>query len=136
MLTRILVAFMVAAASGLAADWNVGAATAYLDSRQKEWFAWPVANKQGTPCLSCHTGLPYLLARPALRHALSESGPTEYETGLLDSLRSGLKRPPRSSQAEGWKRSSQPCCWRIGTLLPGGLRPRPSRLSTGSGGFR
>ncbi len=78
----------MAAAPAPAADWNPQAAAVYLDSRQREWFAWPPANSQGTPCLSCHTGLTYLLARPALRRALSESGPTEYETGLLNALRS------------------------------------------------
>ncbi|MGH9786088.1 MAG: hypothetical protein ACRD88_18110, partial [Terriglobia bacterium] len=74
------------------ADWKPQAAAEYLDSRQKDWFAWPTANKHGTPCLSCHTGLPYLLSRPALRRALSESGPTEYESGLLSALRSRVAR--------------------------------------------
>lgn len=91
MLKRILVV-LVLAGTAAAADWNAKAAAAYLDGRQQEWFAWPPANDQGTPCLSCHTGLPYLMARPALRQALSESGPTEYETGLLNALRSRVTR--------------------------------------------
>jgi squalene-hopene/tetraprenyl-beta-curcumene cyclase len=66
-----------------------------MDGRQKEWFAWPRANGGAKPCISCHTGLPYLLARPALRKTLGEKEPTQYELGLLESLRSrvGMKTP-------------------------------------------
>src|SRR6059058_3854804 len=78
-----------------AADWNPRAAADYLDARQKEWFAWPAANANAKPCVSCHGGLTYLLARPALRRVLHEPDPTTYETGLLDSLRDRLpKRAP------------------------------------------
>src|SRR5260370_12535653 len=92
MLTRV--ACMVALAAALApfpvfcGDWNPRLAAQYLDSRQKEWFAWPSANATGVPCVSCHTGLTYLLARPALSRALGESERTPYETGLLDGMRS------------------------------------------------
>src|SRR5207253_5958932 len=58
----------------------------YLDSRQKEWFAWPRAKVEGGVCVSCHTGVTYLLARPALRVALGESQPTAYEKGLLEGI--------------------------------------------------
>lgn len=81
----LLVLFTCAA--GLAADWNPRLAAQYLDGRQKEWFAWPQAASAEGPCVSCHTGLPYLLARPALRRILGEAQPTEYETGLLNRLR-------------------------------------------------
>jgi squalene-hopene/tetraprenyl-beta-curcumene cyclase len=77
----------------LAADWNPRAAADYLDARQKEWLAWPVSNlADGKKCVSCHTGLTYLLARPALRRALNETAPTEYETALLDTLRSRVSK--------------------------------------------
>jgi len=69
------------------ADWNPLLAARYLDSRQKAWVAWPPATTSGVPCVSCHTGLPYLLARPALRKALGETSPTVYESVLLDGLR-------------------------------------------------
>jgi squalene-hopene/tetraprenyl-beta-curcumene cyclase len=80
----------------VAADWSPRAAADYLDGRQKEWLAWPTSNlADGKKCVSCHTGLTYLLARPALRRALNESSPTEYETAILDSLRSRVsKRAP------------------------------------------
>jgi squalene-hopene/tetraprenyl-beta-curcumene cyclase len=71
-------------------DWNPRLAAQYLDSRQKQWFAWPPAGASGVPCVSCHTGLPYLLARPALRQALGETGPTLYEAVLLDGLRATI----------------------------------------------
>ena len=69
-----------------------------MDSRQKDWFVWPRANAGAKPCVSCHTGVTYLMARPALRQALGEDAPTVYETGLLASLRSriDLKEPVAS----------------------------------------
>lgn len=90
MVTRFLLFLPVMA---MAADWNPRAAADYLDGRQKEWFAWPRANARGTPCLSCHTGLPYLLARPVLRRKLGETAPTAYETGLRDSMRKRMAGP-------------------------------------------
>lgn len=69
-----------------AAEWNPKLAAAYLDGRQKDWFAWPRAQSPDGPCVSCHTGMPYLLARPALRRLLNETTPTMYETGLRNRL--------------------------------------------------
>ncbi len=74
-------------------DWNARLSAQYLDSRQKAWFEWKATAAPGGPCVSCHTGLTYLQARPALRHALGETAPTAYETGLLDGLRSRLEKP-------------------------------------------
>ena len=87
MKTRVFVVTLLLSAAALAADWNPRLAAQYLDGRQKEWFAWPRAASPDGPCVSCHTGLPYLLARPALRHVLGETQPTMYETGLLNRLR-------------------------------------------------
>jgi squalene-hopene/tetraprenyl-beta-curcumene cyclase len=75
-----------------AADWNPRLAAQYLDGRQKLWVAWPRALESGVPCVSCHTSLPYLLARPALRGALGESGRTPYETELLDGVLTKLDK--------------------------------------------
>jgi squalene-hopene/tetraprenyl-beta-curcumene cyclase len=75
-----------------AADWNPKLAAGYLDARQKEWFAWSVAKAPGGVCISCHTGMTYLMARPMLRKVLGETGPTEYETGLLASLRARVEK--------------------------------------------
>jgi squalene-hopene/tetraprenyl-beta-curcumene cyclase len=98
MLARAAVCLALSLLPAGAADWNPRLAAQYLDSRQKDWFVWPRANAAAKPCVSCHTGVTYLLARPALRQALGEDTPTVYETGLLASLRSriDLKEPPAS----------------------------------------
>lgn len=92
---RLCLVALALSASALAADWSPQRAAEYLDGRQKEWFAWPRAASPDGPCVSCHTGLPYLLARPALRRALGEKQPTQYETGLLNRLRAkaGVESP-------------------------------------------
>jgi len=87
MLRRIAALLALAATPALCGDWSARLAAQYLDSRQKDWFAWPAANASGVPCVSCHTGVPYLLARPVLRQALGETAPTLYEAVLLDGLR-------------------------------------------------
>jgi squalene-hopene/tetraprenyl-beta-curcumene cyclase len=92
MVTRLIPLTILLAVPVLSADWSPRAAADYLDSRQKEWFAWPRANKTATPCVSCHTGATYLMARPALRRVLGEKEPTRYETGLLTSLSSRVSK--------------------------------------------
>ncbi len=67
-------------------EWNSRLAADYLDSRQKAWSAWPVAKAAGGTCVSCHTGMTYLMARPALRQILGEAQPTEYEAAILAGL--------------------------------------------------
>src|SRR5437899_4195876 len=48
--------------------WNSSAAAAYLDRRADWWMGWqPAARDHDTSCISCHTTLPYALARPGLR---------------------------------------------------------------------
>ena len=63
--------------------WNASAAAKYLDQRQRAWMEFePAARGQGenrTSCVSCHTALPYALARPVLRRLTGETRPTEYE---------------------------------------------------------
>ena len=89
--------------------FNVRAAAAYLDARAEWWAAWPnAARDRGTFCISCHTTLPYALARPSMRATLGEGlargvslkeqswvqfiersladqklGPTKHDLGLL-----------------------------------------------------
>ena len=70
------------------AEWDRAAAADYLDGRQAWWRTWPVAARDyDTACVSCHTVLPYALARPALRTALGEDGPTMPEADLLEDVR-------------------------------------------------
>jgi squalene-hopene/tetraprenyl-beta-curcumene cyclase len=89
-----LVAILVATTSTLSADWSPELAARYLDGRQQEWFTWKPAMSADGPCVSCHTGMTYLLARPALRRVLKESQPTMYEVGLLDRLRAKVGEKP------------------------------------------
>src|SRR3954463_5903442 len=64
--------------------WNRKAAAAYLDQRSTWWSSWPNAQRDhGTFCVSCHTALPYALARPALRPSLGETAASAPETALL-----------------------------------------------------
>lgn len=101
------VLFVFSALPACCGDWNPRLAAEYLDGRQKEWFAWPRAMKTGVPCVSCHTGATYLLARPALRKALGEKQPTAYETGLLDGLRGRVaKMTPKEMFGENAKEPS------------------------------
>ena len=88
------IAAVLTTTAAYAADWSPEAAARYLDGRQKEWFEWKPALSADGPCVSCHTGMTYLLARPALRKALKEKDPTIYEKGLLDRLRANVGAKP------------------------------------------
>jgi squalene-hopene/tetraprenyl-beta-curcumene cyclase len=66
-------------------SWNRQSAAAYLDGRMGWWEEWPAAARdRETFCVSCHTSLPYALARPALRTGLGEQGPSAIERKILD----------------------------------------------------
>jgi squalene-hopene/tetraprenyl-beta-curcumene cyclase len=68
-------------------SWDQKAAAAYLDQRASWWMAWPkAARDHETFCVSCHTAVPYVMSRPALRGALGEEGPSANERGLLDNV--------------------------------------------------
>ena len=67
--------------------WDKAAAAKYLDDRMDLWFdnARKLRTGQGnTACASCHTTVPYVLARPALRKAAGINQPTPQEAKLLD----------------------------------------------------
>lgn len=65
--------------------WDAPAAAAYLEARQSWWLTWPAAARDHqTQCVSCHTTLPYALARPALRAALSEREASAPERQMLE----------------------------------------------------
>lgn len=67
--------------------WDKAAAAKYLDARQTWWQDWPRAQKDhGTVCVSCHTQVPYALARPLLRNQLGEHTPSDPERAMLDSI--------------------------------------------------
>ncbi len=69
-------------------SWDPAAAAAYLDQRIAWWMSWPnAARDHDTACISCHTSLPYALARPSLRAALGERVPAASETALVEGVR-------------------------------------------------
>jgi squalene-hopene/tetraprenyl-beta-curcumene cyclase len=68
-------------------SWDPKTAAAYLDYRESWWTGWTgSARDHGTFCVSCHTALPYALARPALRTALREQEPSPDELKLIDDV--------------------------------------------------
>ena len=73
--------------TGSSAAWSGQAAAAYLDGRMTWWMGWDVAARDhGTFCVSCHTVVPYAMARPALRATLAEQGASPVERRLLDNV--------------------------------------------------
>lgn len=75
----VLSAGLIARAGEEPADWQA-AAGRYLDDREKVWF-------EHAKCVSCHTVLPYALARPSLRGVLGVESPTEQESKLLAQIK-------------------------------------------------
>jgi squalene-hopene/tetraprenyl-beta-curcumene cyclase len=72
-----------AATSGAPMPAGKAAAT-YLDGRMSWWMSWPGSVRDhDTFCVSCHTAVPYAMARPALRQALGEQGPSAVESRML-----------------------------------------------------
>jgi hypothetical protein len=58
-----------------------------MDAREVWWQQWPRAQKdQGTICISCHTVVPYAMARPGLRRELGESSVAAPEKVMMDSV--------------------------------------------------
>lgn len=75
--------------TGVSRDWQIEAAGRYLDERQSAWFDFDGRGEGAmrTTCVSCHSVLPYLLARPALHRLRGESAPAKQETRLLAQTR-------------------------------------------------
>jgi squalene-hopene/tetraprenyl-beta-curcumene cyclase len=67
--------------------WDPKAAAAYLDRRMEWWMGWKASSRdRGTFCVSCHTAMPYALARPSLRPAFAAGGPATDERKLIDNV--------------------------------------------------
>jgi len=82
-----LASVIAAAAAPPAEPWSPRAAAGYLDGRQAWWQGWPTAQRDhDTACVSCHTAVPYALARPALRRALAESEMPAPERRMIDNI--------------------------------------------------
>lgn len=71
-------------------DWDRAAAARYLDARMDQWWAKAKTLRTGTgqaKCLSCHTAIPYAMARPLLRFGMGVAEPTAHETRVIDTVR-------------------------------------------------
>jgi hypothetical protein len=69
-------------------SWDPKAAAAYLDRRMEWWSTWKSsARDHGTFCFSCHTGVPYALARPALSAMLAEPATAAPQQQLMEDVR-------------------------------------------------
>jgi squalene-hopene/tetraprenyl-beta-curcumene cyclase len=67
--------------------WDREGAARYLDARMDVWFTKAKKLQTGqaqTLCVSCHTTIPYVMARPALRRAMQVSTATPQEVRLLE----------------------------------------------------
>src|SRR5262245_11102495 len=83
----VAIAAETPAAEGTSRGFDAQAAARYLDARADAWSAWPNAQRdRGTFCISCHTTLPYALARPELREPLGERQPSAAESKILTNL--------------------------------------------------
>jgi squalene-hopene/tetraprenyl-beta-curcumene cyclase len=69
-------------------DWQPKRAAEYLDARCRAWMEFRPAGRgtgaTASSCVSCHTSLPYMLARPVLRKSTKERDVTEFEIKMLD----------------------------------------------------
>jgi squalene-hopene/tetraprenyl-beta-curcumene cyclase len=72
--------------------WDKARAAQYLDGRGENWFKFGSAKRgegaSASQCVSCHTLLPYALARPVLRRLSNEKEPTRWETQVLAQTKS------------------------------------------------
>jgi squalene-hopene/tetraprenyl-beta-curcumene cyclase len=88
----LLAAGCSAPAAKGAQTWRPDAAAAYLDHRADWWMSWRrAARDHGTFCVSCHTVLPYALARPAIRLQRGEQQPSAPEQRILDNVRARVR---------------------------------------------
>ncbi len=97
----------------VSATWDPTAAAAYLDRREVWWQGWPHARKDsGTICISCHTVVPYAMARQTLRADLHESGLSAPEKVMLGSVEKRVSHWPEmvpfySDEANGTGKTAE-----------------------------
>jgi squalene-hopene/tetraprenyl-beta-curcumene cyclase len=71
-----------------APKWSATAAAKYLDQRAAWWETWPASQRDHqTVCVSCHTILPYVLARPKLSAVLAETNVAAPERTVLENVK-------------------------------------------------
>lgn len=73
--------------------WDIPSVERYLDARMTQWWekAKPLKTGQAqVRCISCHTAIPYVMARSALRKASGAAELTEHEVRIVDGVRSRI----------------------------------------------
>jgi hypothetical protein len=90
--------------------WDAAPVARYLDCRMDTWWTNAKVLRTGDAearCISCHTAIPYALARPALRRQLGEKTATANETRILETVRSRVashdNKQPFYDQSEAKK---------------------------------
>jgi squalene-hopene/tetraprenyl-beta-curcumene cyclase len=85
-------------------QWDKLSAAQFLDQRGESWFNFDSAHRgqkeTTTTCVSCHSLLPYALARPVLRRISDDSPPTKLETKILEQTKSRVANWERLDAAE------------------------------------
>lgn len=77
-----------------APGWDRRKAFTYLEARQQQWADWKPAQKSGGACISCHTGLPYMMAL----HLQGEKQASPFERALIQGVKSrAVSSPPRKT---------------------------------------
>ncbi|MFN7924056.1 MAG: hypothetical protein U0Q16_28395 [Bryobacteraceae bacterium] len=86
------IVFIACASAGalVASGWDRAKAFEYLETRQQQWAEWKPAQKFGGACISCHTGLSYLMAR----RVISERQPRPVERDLVQGVKTRLLASP------------------------------------------
>src|ERR1041385_7992631 len=83
----LLCAGVLSAQPNSHSTWSAKSAAGYLDGRMAWWLTWNTAARDHeTSCVSCHTALPYALARPALRAALKQTETPAPERKLVENV--------------------------------------------------
>lgn len=72
--------------------WNSESAATYLDHRTDWWIHNMGAIDQGTACVSCHTALPYAMARATLRPKNEKLQISKTEAELLASVKKRVEK--------------------------------------------
>lgn len=105
--------------------WNTKTAAAYLDERETWWMdSKTAARDHETFCISCHTAVPYALARPTLRTALAEREASANELRLLANI---TKRVRLWSEVEPFYSDDKKGQVKAGDARPGDVKAKESR---------
>jgi squalene-hopene/tetraprenyl-beta-curcumene cyclase len=92
MLAAVLLTGCARPAATAATAWSPEAAARYLDGRADWWIGWRQAKRDhGTFCISCHTTLPYALARAPLRAIHGDGRSSPREDAVLESVRTRVR---------------------------------------------